>query len=183
MAVAPIEEQPDMRPADRSLETLFDNALPRIYGYILVRVGNKQSVAEELTQETMLAMAKAVAGPHPAIVDPIAWLFGTARYKVIDYYRSREHADRPLVDWSGESAELAGFDDDLERIVDRDELLAGLVRLPPGQRIALVLHYADGLSVAEIALAFGKSEHAMESLLARGRRSLRKYLTDQESTQ
>lgn len=51
----------------------------------------------------------------------------------------------------------------------RERTLAALAALPPAQRQALVLRHADGLSVPEVALALGRSVHATESLLARGR--------------
>jgi len=129
----------------------------------------------------MLALATALAGPHPRIADPIAWLFGAARFKLIDYYRRRERTERTSAEWSGVIEELADEVDDLDRILERDQLLAALSALPASQRIALVLHYADGLSIAEIAAGLGKSPQAVESLLARGRRSLRAQLTDQET--
>ena len=181
MATAPINEQDGDELTSHSRETLFDDALPRIYGYILVRVGGDHAIAEDLTQETMLALASALAGVHPRIVDPIAWLVGTARFKVIDHYRNAERTDRTDAGWSGAIDEVPAEIDDFDRIADRDELMTALETLPPGQRIALLLHYADSLSIDEIAKALGKSQSAVESLLARGRRTLRKHLTDQES--
>jgi RNA polymerase sigma-70 factor, ECF subfamily len=181
MATAPINEQQGEKLTSRSREALFDDALPRIYGYILVRVGGDHAIAEDLTQETMLALARALSDSHPRIVDPIAWLFGTARFKVIDHYRTTERTDRTDAEWSGAIDEMPTGIDDFDRIAERDELMTALETLPPGQRIALVLHYADGLSIDEIAKALGKSQRAVESLLARGRRSLRTRLTDQES--
>ena len=182
MASAPVDEGHGEERTYRSLDALFDDALPRIYGYILARVNGDRAVAEDLTQESMLALARALNGPHPRIADPLAWLFGTARFKVIDHYRSRERSAETAHDWLEGVETVAGDWDDLDRIVEREELVTALGRLPDSQRIALVLHYADGLSIAEIAAALDKSEHAVESLLARGRRSLRTHLTDQEST-
>ncbi|MFT3853282.1 MAG: sigma-70 region 4 domain-containing protein [Ilumatobacteraceae bacterium] len=52
-------------------------------------------------------------------------------------------------------------------------LVSSLADLPDTQRVAMVLMYVDDLSVAEIAAVFGRSEHAVESLLARGRAALR----------
>lgn len=129
----------------------------------------------------MLALARALAGPHPRIADPLAWLFGTARFRVIDHYRGKERAERTDAEWSDAIDALPDERDDFDRIVERDELLTALEPLPLGQRIALILHYADGLSISEIAAGLGKSPQAVESLLARGRRSLRQRLTDQES--
>jgi RNA polymerase sigma-70 factor (ECF subfamily) len=53
---------------------------------------------------------------------------------------------------------------------------AELARLPERQRAALVLVYYEGLSGAEAAEALACSAEALESLLARGRRTLRQRL-------
>ena len=180
MAVQPDEQQTEARRSD-ALATLIDDALPRIFGYILVRTGGDQTIAEDLTQETMLALARALEAGSPRIADPLAWLFGTARFKVIDHYRAREQAARHGSAWTAEIDELPGPIDDFDRVLQRDELNAELARLPDNQRMALLLHYADGLSIAEVATALEKSAHAVESLLARGRRSIRANRFGEES--
>ena len=110
-------------------------------------------------------------------------LFGVARFKVIDHYRVSGEQEL-LTPWAGddESDEPGDLDPDLEAIVERDELLSALNRLAAGQRLALVLHYADGLSAAEIGDLLGKSGQAVDSLLARGRRALWGILTEQGTT-
>ena len=182
MATAPGREQSnDERPV-LDLARLFDETLPRLYGYFLARVGGERAVAEDLTSESYLAAARAFGeGRANDVGEPVAWLFGIARHKLIDHYRSRAPAGERRRDWDEAVDEIPGTDADLERIVERDELISALARLPAGQRLALVLHYADGLSVTETALALDRSEHAVESLLARGRRSLRVLLTDLET--
>ena len=163
------------------LASLVDETLPRLYGYFRARVGGNRAVAEDLTQETYLAAARAIDEGRAAVGDPVSWLFGIARHKLIDHYRARELNESRRGDWDEAIAEIPGEIEDLERIVAREELIAALAAIPAGQRLGLVLHYADGLSVAETAAALGRSEHAVESLLARGRRSLRAELTDPET--
>jgi RNA polymerase sigma-70 factor (ECF subfamily) len=51
-----------------------------------------------------------------------------------------------------------------------------LRQLADDQRLAVVLHYLDGLSVREIARQLGRSESSVESLLSRGRDHLRAIL-------
>jgi RNA polymerase sigma-70 factor, ECF subfamily len=51
--------------------------------------------------------------------------------------------------------------------------------LPDDQRIALILRHVDGLSVPAIAAEIGRSVHAIESLLARARRTLRETAKEQ----
>ena len=50
-------------------------------------------------------------------------------------------------------------------------MLSALERLPDRQRAALVLRYLDEFSVTEVADAMDLTYTAVESLLARGRRS------------
>ncbi len=58
------------------------------------------------------------------------------------------------------------------------ELEAALGSLPTNQRSVIVLRYLDDWSVAEIADGLGLTYRAVESLLARARRSLRTALEE-----
>jgi RNA polymerase sigma-70 factor (ECF subfamily) len=165
----------------RAFEAVYREMLPRIYGYVLIRVRQDIALAEDLTQETMLAYARAHRD-GVRIANPTAWLFGTARFKVIDHYRSRAATRDASI--SDEELETIASDDatELDRVIDRAHLIAALDQLPDIQRIAILLRHTEGLSGREIAALLGKSEHAVESLLTRGRRSLRQLLTEEEIT-
>jgi RNA polymerase sigma factor (sigma-70 family) len=58
-------------------------------------------------------------------------------------------------------------------IEQRDELVRLLLRLPPGQRAAIVLRYWDDLSDAEAADVLGCSASTVRSSVARGLHRLR----------
>jgi RNA polymerase sigma-70 factor (ECF subfamily) len=165
----------------RAFEAVYREMLPRIYGYILVRVRHDVALAEDLTQETMLAYARAHRD-GVRIANPTAWLFGTARFKVVDHYRGRAATWEASV--PAEELETIASDDadELDRVIDRERLIAALDQLPDTQRLAILLRYAEGLSGRETATLLGKSEHAVESLLVRGRRVLRHLLADEEIT-
>lgn len=174
-----IAETEPTKPRSREQDALdrwFDDALPRIFGYFLPRVGGRVHVAEDLTQETMLAAVRTDA--HLAADEPIAWLFRIARHKLHDHYRrqDRERAqfaasDPEFAEASAEHATLPELN--LESLHVRDGIIATLDRLPPRQRSTLVFRYLDGLDVPDTAGMLGVSIHATESLLARGRRSFR----------
>ena len=161
------------------LEGIIENALPGIFGYILVRVDNR-STAEDLTQETMLALVQAANKSGSNIEDPVAWLFGTARFKVIDHYRLTERSLKPGFIDTEVLGSVVDVVADIDWVLDREDLLRALAAIAPNQRIALLLHYADDLPISEVSRLLGKSEHAVESLLARGRRSLRNVIAGQE---
>jgi RNA polymerase sigma-70 factor (ECF subfamily) len=60
-----------------------------------------------------------------------------------------------------------------------ERVLGALTAVPASQRAALSLRYLDDLSVPEVARSLGKSLHATESLLARGRDAFRRALKEQ----
>jgi RNA polymerase sigma-70 factor (ECF subfamily) len=170
-----LEAIPDPNPAN-SIDW-FDDALPRLFGYFIVRVGGRVDVAEDLTQETVLAAVRSETGPATS-VPVMAWLYGIARHKLVDHYRREERerrqfgpGDPELLD-IGPSPPLGRLD--LDSIHTRDDIVATLDRLPPRQRSALVLRYFDDCDVRTTASHLGLSVHATESLLARGRIAFRR---------
>jgi RNA polymerase sigma-70 factor (sigma-E family) len=61
---------------------------------------------------------------------------------------------------------------------DRDQIIAALRTVPPGQRAVLVLRYWEDLSIAQTAQALGTSEGNVKSQGSRGLEALRAALGD-----
>jgi RNA polymerase sigma-70 factor (ECF subfamily) len=161
------------------VDTWFDDAVPRLYGYFIVRVGGRTHVAEDLTQETLLAAVTGNSRPSSDI-PLMAWLFGIARHKLLDHYRradrERRHVGSSLDTESidiGPSPPLASLD--FDNVYTREIIITVLDHLPPRQRAALVIRYFDDCHVATTARLLGVSLHATESLLARARRAFRRH--------
>ena len=156
-------------PPDPGLLSLYDRALPEVYGYLLARCGQR-ALAEDLTAETFLAAVDAVRrGAVPRL--SVAWLIGVARHKLADHWRRQVREDRKL--------ELVGsqpspVDDPWERAVDTARARQALARLGGHHRAALTLRYLDGLSVPEVAGHLDRTVHATEALLARARIAFRR---------
>lgn len=169
--------------ASIGLETFagfYERSLPCIYGYFLRRCGGVVVVAEDLTQETYLA-AVGELKRRRSVDAPLPWLYGIARHKLLDHYRRHGRAPTQIVPWHDELEDdplLSALDPTTEEIDRR--VVAALARLPDLQRTAVVLRYLDGLSVPATAAAVGKSVHAVESLLARGRANLKRFLIASE---
>jgi RNA polymerase sigma-70 factor (sigma-E family) len=70
----------------------------------------------------------------------------------------------------------AGVD---EQVATRQDLLAGLRRVPPKQRAVLVLRYFEGLDVSGAAKVLGCSEGNVKSQTARGLANLREVLEEE----
>ncbi len=154
---------------DAAFRTWYDAALPRVFRYLYHRCGRNTEVAEELTQQAFVEAVKSRRGF--AGDDSTAWLIGIARHRLIDHFRHLERRERglvrffafqqPQVVWLGEA------DGD-------DRLAAALAQLPAAQRAAVVLRYLDDLPVREVARLMSRTEKSVESLLSRGRESLRR---------
>ena len=154
-------------PPDPGLLSLYDRALPEVYGYLLARCGSR-AVAEDLTAETFLAAVRAEAdGGRPTTVP---WLIGTARHKLVDHWRRREREDRSLrLLEGGTSATEDPWDAELDLLRAREVL----DRLGPAHRAALALRYLDDLTVPRVAALLGRTVHATEALLVRARAAFR----------
>jgi RNA polymerase sigma-70 factor (ECF subfamily) len=105
-----------------------------------------------------------------------SWLMRVASNLVVDGYRRRGPVD------AGELPETAddapGPELSLRRANVAAAIDAAIAGLPERQRLALVLSHYEGCGNPEIALALDVSVEAVESLLARARRSLKAVLAD-----
>ena len=108
----------------------------------------------------------------------LPWLIGVARHKLVDHLRRLEREERRLSLVAG--AEPARHRSEPWDEVSVEEALAALASLPAFQRAALMLRYLDDLPVPEVARALGRSVHATESLLARGRSGLKRRYQDRD---
>lgn len=135
--------------------------------YYMRRVG--QADAEDLVQETLIAMHTRRATYD--IAQPFtAWVYGIARYKLIDQYRRTKRRASVSLD---EAPELFARDEAEAASAKRDveKLLAGL----PGARADLVRGAKlDGLSTQELAARTGMSESAVKVNVHRALKTLRR---------
>ena len=153
-------------PPDPGLLSLYDHALPQVYGYLLARCG-RRALAEDLTAETFLA-AVGAAGPVT-----VAWLIGTARHKLVDHWRRQEREQRSL-----RLVEGAEVDDPWDVHLDALRAQQVLDGLAPQHRAALTLRYVDDLPVPQVAALLQRTVHATEALLVRARAAFRRdYLS------
>jgi RNA polymerase sigma-70 factor (ECF subfamily) len=161
-------------PPDPGLLSLYDRALPEVYGYLLARCGQK-ALAEDLTAETFLAAVRAESdGGGPT---GVAWLIGTARHKLVDHWRRLEREERGLrlLDGGGRDTEDP-WDDELDSLRAQQVL----EQLSPGHRAALTLRYLDDLPVPRVAALLGRTVHATEALLVRARTAFRRQYESTE---
>jgi RNA polymerase sigma-70 factor (ECF subfamily) len=154
---------------------LYAESLPHVYGFLLRRCG--KDVAEDLTQEVYVDLARRARRGGDLAGLTTGWLISVARSRLIDHIRAEQRRTRKLrLAWSAaEPEQRAGIAvPSGQDIVDLDASTErALGALSTTERCALVLHHVDGMSVADVAGSMGRSMRATESLLARARRKFR----------
>lgn len=155
--------------AARAFLSLYDRALPEVYGYLRRRC-HDEAVAEDLTSETFLAAVRAIKQGDVLTVG-VPWLIGVARHKLADHWRRAVRDDRLQGALEGEHVEE---DDPWDAALDRVQAFSVLDTLGDHHRSALTLRYVDGLPVPEVADLLGRTVHATEALLVRARTAFRR---------
>lgn len=161
----------DQSPHGDVLLSIYDDAMPQVYGYLHRRVRNR-AVAEDVTTEVFMAAVEAIAKQSVDTVT-IAWLIGIARHKLVDHWRRHERDQRRLDAIEHEAVATSTTEEPWE--AQLDHLLVGdvLDGLAVHHRSALTLRYVDDLSVPEVAQIIDRTIHATEALLVRARRAFR----------
>ena len=143
-----------------------------IHAFVFRLTGNAAD-AEDLTQETFLRVWSRAGTWKPGRVKFTTWAYRIARNLCIDAWRTRQGS---AADAEVDVEELAADATSDDAGQTRRALEAALVALPERQRTALVLCHHQGWSNREAAQMLDVSVDALESLLSRARRSLRKTL-------
>jgi RNA polymerase sigma-70 factor (ECF subfamily) len=142
-----------------------------VYAYVRHRLTRHADLVEDLVQDVFVAALGSLPG-YRGTSSLQSWLLGIARHKVEDYYRAQLRRPEVLLDDDG-IAEPVAEDAPLDLVLDRARVQAKahqvLQDLPEPYALALLWRYWEGRSVREMAAALGKTEKAVERLLARAR--------------
>jgi RNA polymerase sigma-70 factor (ECF subfamily) len=165
--------------ADRSaFAALFAHFAPRIKTYLL-RLGAGPGQAEEVAQETMLAVWRKARLFDPAKADASTWIFAIARNQRIDALRRERRPeiapDDPVLTPDPEPAS-----DDQMAVAERARLLKdAIAQLPAEQAEVLRLSYFEDKPHSEIEAALGIPLGTVKSRLRLAMVRLRSALGDQ----
>ncbi|MEZ5649767.1 MAG: sigma-70 family RNA polymerase sigma factor [Burkholderiaceae bacterium] len=168
----------------RAFAALFRHFAPRIKGYY-VRTGSAESVAEELTQETMVNLWRRASSFDPARARLSTWLFTIARNLRIDHLR-RDGLDAAADEASWDADLLpadAGLSPDaLALAAERERRVrAAVERLPAEQALVLRLSYYEERPQSQIARELGVPLGTVKSRVRLAVAQLRRFLDEFES--
>ena len=163
----------------RAFARLVERHLGWALGYAERMLGARHE-AEDLVQTAFLRVWQGAARWEPNARFS-TWLYRVLHNLCMDQFRARSSAaSQPLDDELAERLpdEAPGSEERMWGLQREQRVRAALAALPIRQRAALVLCYYEERSQAEAAALLGVSEGALESLLSRGRATLRKWLQD-----
>jgi RNA polymerase sigma-70 factor (ECF subfamily) len=161
---------------------LYDLYVDTVYRYVYVRVGDQQ-LAEDVTSETFLRALRRLDSFSWQGRDIAAWFVTIARNLIADHRKSSRFRLEVTTD------ELVGLDDGRRQTptggaappapevaaltnARNTRLVEAIRTLKPEQQECIALRFFQEFSVAETALAMGRSQGAIKQLQLRAVRAL-----------
>ncbi len=140
-----------------------------VLGYVR-SILHDEHEAEDVTQHVFAKLLTAIAKYDDRGLPFLAWLLRMARNCAIDHLRANRATP---VEEIFDPEHAASFDRDRS-----DAVQAALAELPLEQRQVVIMRHLMGYTPGEIAVRMGRSESSVHGLHHRGRRALRRSLSD-----
>lgn len=154
---------------------------PRILGYA-TRLLADRAEAEDVTQEAMLRLWRVAPDWRSGEAQVSTWVYRVVTNLCTDLRRARGR--RPGVGLDDAPEVASGGQSAVASIIEADRMAAlnaALGQLPERQRQAVVLRHIESRSNPEIGAIMGLGVEAVESLTARGKRTLAGILSGRKA--
>ncbi len=155
---------------DEAARQLAARHLGRLHGLAMRMLGDRAE-AEDVVQDTFIKAWTIAPRWREGQARFSTWLHQVTSNGCLDRLRRRRPTED--IDERADASPEPGPEATLANAQRGAQVKAALDALPPRQKTALLLFHHQGLSQAEASAAMGISEDALESLLARARRTLR----------
>lgn len=171
------EDQHDLSGAARgdhgAAARLYDRHAKTVFAIGYSMLGTRER-AEDIVQDVFLKMWQQADNIQSRGVPVRPWLMRVASNQCID--RMRKHREVLSEHPIDQEDEAAGPHNDLEQSDLGNHLEQAFAQLPDRQRMALTLTAKLGFTTREAGDAMDLGERAVESLVARARKSMRVFL-------
>jgi RNA polymerase sigma factor (sigma-70 family) len=154
-------------------ERLYDEHAAALIAFLEYRTGNVE-LAKDVAADTFERVLKTRFRYDPRKASQKTWIYSIALNVLRDHGRRRGAEARAM---DRVTSGPADWDDEADRLDDRDAIRRGLAALPDDEREAIALYYGADLSVEEIARVTGTKASTIKGRLYRGREQLRETLS------
>ena len=152
---------------------IYKSYIDEVYQFIHVRSGFDPQAAEDITQDIFLDVLRGL-DKFKGLCSERTWVYQIAKNKLSDFYRRHYSRDYETCDID-EARQLPDSTQDIdiqmEKSFEAKFVRECLGKLHSQYRIILLMKYADGKSVNQIAEITDKSYKATESMLQRAKKS------------
>jgi RNA polymerase sigma-70 factor (ECF subfamily) len=160
----------------QALGDLYDWYMPRVYRYVVARVGNTAE-AEDLTEEVFLKLLGAIGDFRWRDVPFSSWIFRIAHNTIASHFRRTAQRGGVTAELTDEMPDgRHDLAETVERRITLEEVRRAAELLPEAQREVIAMRFAVGLSIAETARALGKREGNVKALQHKAVAKLQKML-------
>lgn len=151
-----------------SFEEIFGAYHARIFKFVF-RLTRSYGAADELANDVLLTVWRS-AEKFRGESKVSTWIFGIAYRQSLRYLRKKEPDTVSLFDQDAPTNDMSS---DLER---QNWVQQGIQKLPPKQRLTVMLVYYLGLSCEETAAATGSPVSTVKTRMFHARQKMRDYL-------
>ena len=150
-----------------------------LYPFLRRRLVPRPEVIEDILQDILLAAWQALP-TYREDSSLQSWILGIARHKIDDYYRRRirEEDISEQEDSAPEPSMVPMLEQQLDSAAQQEKVKKTLSSMPETYALTLLARYRDEKSLRDMAHLSGKTEKAMERLLARARENFRRRWND-----
>jgi RNA polymerase sigma-70 factor, ECF subfamily len=156
---------------------LYTRHVDRIYRHCYYYMGNRTD-AEDVAQQTFLHAWRAIGRYRRSNAPFLAWLLTIAGNLAISQLRRAREIPRDV------AARQESMEDDPQDIVATldscDTVRRVVLELKPDRQQVIILRFIEGLSIAEVAAALGKSENNISVVQHRALSDLRRRLAPRQ---
>jgi RNA polymerase sigma-70 factor (ECF subfamily) len=160
---------------EAALAELYSLYFPRVYRYILARMGNPYD-AEDIAEEVFLRVLDAIGRFQWREAPFSAWLFRIAHNAVVSHRRKEGARGRSSPLSEALPVDSQGPEEMVATRLALNEVMKAAETLPDAQRRVISLRFAAGLTVAETARAMDKGEGNVKVIQHKAIAKLREML-------
>ncbi len=142
---------------------------------------------EDLAQEGMCGLVSAVSGYKTGAGSFSAYAGSCIRNRIVDAVKKNNGAKHsalnnflPIIEVGEEWLSTENPEDEVIKREDKSELLLKMSKILSALEFKAVVMYTEGMTMAEISSALGKSMKSVDNALNRAKNKLQKLITAEE---